>query len=251
MKRKLLATGLLFALLLSTTACGATAESTGQDTNNDTASASEITEAEDTAAEDTTEELPQVANLELTEGVVNGNRYENDSFGVAFTIPEGLTDDTANSKTVEASEDDPNYNQDYYLLDYAGVQFFFDDDVYCNTYLCMYVTYVELLPEEAAKSDEEIVRDSIQYLESKLPHIEYVQQEHVIGTQTYYGYLGTSYNNDGALLSLYEHAIYIIRDNKVMKIEIYSNGSITDNSPAYSDLVDQYTQEILNSLELK
>lgn len=196
MKRKLLATGLLFALLLSTTACGATAESTGQDTNNDTASASEITEAEDTTAEDTTEELPQVANLELTEGVVNGNRYENDSFGVAFTIPEGFKDLTTDFKTTEHLEfTPPGYNPDYSL------------------------------------------------------------QEYTIGDQTYYGIL--AYANDGGTSSYRIENVYIIRDNKVMNIYVFSMGEVVhyDNSTETNEpnleAVEQYTQEILNSLELK
>ena len=52
------------------------------------------------------------------------------------------------------------------------------------------------------------------------------------------------------------YEIYIIRDNKVMKLCVVSAG-MSDGSDgattiqANSEMVDQYTQEILNSLELK
>lgn len=231
MKRKLLATGLLFALLLSTTACGATAESTGQDTNNDTASASEITEAEDTTAEDTTEELPQVANLELTEGVVNGNRYENDSFGVAFTLPEGFVDTTASFKTIEHLESDPGYNPDYYLPDFCGSYYFPD-----TSEVLLSVVYLELIPEEAAKSTVEIVKDKLELCNDSE---HYSLQEYTIGDQTHYGIL--AYANDGGISSYRIEYVYIIRDNKVMEICVLSMGKIEhyDNSTETSEQISK------------
>lgn len=252
MKRKLLATGLLFALLLSTTACGATSDPTGQDTNNDTASVSDMTEADDTSAGDTTEELPQVANLELTEGVVNGNRYENDSFGVAFTLPEGFEEDTADYKTGDFWENDPNYNPDYCLPDFYGFYYFPDT----SQSVSVSVSYVELTPGEAVKSTEEIVKDRLEYFNDS---DHYTLQEHVIGDQTYYGTLWI--DADGELVNAYMQYVYIVRDNKVMKLCVYGAGGVythesdgkttTMTVQANTEVVEQYTQEILNSLELK
>ena len=79
-------------------------------------------------------------------------------------------------------------------------------------------------------------------------------QEYEAGDQTYYGSLCVY--NDGDLLRQYMYEIYIIRDNKVMKLCVVSAG-MSDGSDgattiqANSEMVDQYTQEILNSLELK
>lgn len=216
MKRNILGTDLLFTLLLSATACGATSESTGQDTNNDTASVSEMAEAEDTATEDTTEELPQVANLELIEGVVNGNRYENDSFGVAFTIPEGFKDITDDYKTGAYLEADPNCNPDYILPDF--------EESYTSQSVHMSVSYVELTPEETVKSTEEIARDRLEYFNDS---DRFTWQEYLVGDQTYYVILWTY--DDGTLLNQYMQEIHVARDNKVMKLCVSSMGGVHSN----------------------
>lgn len=115
----------------------------------------------------------------------------------------------------------------------------------------MSVCYVELTQAEAVKSTEEIVKDRIEYLNGSI-----TWQEYEAGDQTYYGSLCVY--NDGDLLRQYMHEIYIIRDNKVMKLCVCSTGGVMSGGSdgettiqANSEMVDQYTQEILNSLELK
>lgn len=195
MKKKILVTGLSLVLFLSLAGCNAPAKDTGADTGSDIAS-SESTTGDDTTAEKvTTTEAPQVPNLELTDGVVNGNRYENDSFGVAFTIPEGFEDHTASINETPPLEDDPNYNPDYYLADFFGY-YPSSDTSQSNVYVS--VSYLELTPEEATKSTEEIVKD-------RLAHFNdsdcFTWQEYVAGDQTYYGILWTYYMEEIADLS--------------------------------------------------
>lgn len=251
MKKKILVTSLSLVLLLSLAGCNAPAKDTGADTGSDIAS-SESTTGDDTTAEKvTTTEAPQVPNLELTDGVVNGNRYENDSFGVAFTIPEGFEEDTASFKENPSLEADPNYNPDYYLADFFG---FYPPSDTSQSGASVSVSYCELTPEEATKSTEEIVKDRLEYFND--PDC-FTWQEYVAGDQTYYGILWTYYMEDTTDLSLYMQEIYIVRDNKVMKLQVSSEGehvSISSgdsyNISANSELVEQYTEAILNSLEL-
>lgn len=251
MKKKLLVTSLSLVLLLSLAGCNAPAKDTGADTGSDIAS-SESTTGDDTTAEKvTTTEAPQVPNLELTDGVVNGNRYENDSFGVAFTIPEGFEEDTAYFKENSSVEDDPNCNPDYYLADFYGY-YPSSDTSHSGAYVS--VSYRELTPEEATKSTEEIVKDRLAYFNDSDC---FTWQEYVAGDQTYYGILRTDYMEDTTDLSLYSQEIYIVRDNKVMNLRVLSVGLSGSSSysgsfkiSANSELVEQYTEAILNSLEL-
>lgn len=247
MKKKILVTSLSLVLLLSLAGCNAPAKDTGADTGSDIAS-SESTTGDDTTAEKvTTTEAPQVPNLELTDGVVNGNRYENDSFGVAFTIPEGFEEDTASFKENPSLEADPNYNPDYYLADFFG---FYPPSDTSQSGASVSVSYCELTPEEATKSTEEIVKDRLEYFND--PDC-FTWQEYVAGDQTYYGILWTYYMEDTTDLSLYMQEIYIVRDNKVMNLCVTSTGLSSDDSyniSANSELVEQYTEAILNSLEL-
>lgn len=80
-------------------------------------------------------------------------------------------------------------------------------------------------------------------------------QEYTIGDQTYYGIL--AYANDGGTSSYRIENVYISRDNKVMNIYVSSMGEVVhyDNSTETNEpnleAAEQYTQEILNSLELK
>ena len=251
MKKKLLVTSLSLVLLLSLAGCNAPAKDTGADTGSDIAS-SESTTGDDTTAEKvTTTEAPQVPNLELTDGVVNGNRYENDSFGVAFTIPEGFEDHTDSIKETPYLEADPNYNPDYCLTDFYG---FYPSSDTSQSSVSVFVSYCELTPEEATKSTEEIVKDRLAYFNDSDC---FTWQEYVAGDQTYYGILWTYYWEEITDLSQYMQEIYIVRDNKVMKLQVSSEGehvSISSgdsyNISANSELVEQYTEAILNSLEL-
>lgn len=244
MKKKILVTSLSLVLLLSLAGCNAPAKDTGADTGSDIASSASTTGDDTTAEKVTTTEAPQVPNLELTDGVVNGNRYENDSFGVAFTIPEGFEDDTASFKEAPGFEADPNYNPDYYLADFCG---------YCppsdtsQGAVYVSVSYCELTPKEATKSTEEIVKDRLAYINNSDC---FTWQEYVAGDQTYYGILYTDYMEDTTDFSEYVQKIYIVRDNKVMDLCVSSYHNDFYNTSANSELVEQYTEAILNSLEL-
>ena len=57
---------------------------------------------------------------------------------------------------------------------------------------------------------------------------------------------------DATVLSQYMQEIYIVRDNKVMNLCVSSTGVSGDynTTSANSELVEQYTEAILNSLEL-
>lgn len=252
MKKKILVTSLSLVLLLSLAGCNAPAKDTGADTGSDIAS-SESTTGDDTTAEKvTTTEAPQVPNLELTDGVVNGNRYENDSFGVAFTIPEGFEENTVSFKEAPSVEEDPNYNPDYYLADFFG---YYPSSDITQSAVSVSVSYRELTPEEATKSTEEIVKDRLAYFNNSDC---FTWQEYVAGDQTYYGILWTDYYmEDTTDLSQYIQKIYIVRDNKVMNLSVSSAGGHISHSSGdsyylsvNSELVEQYTEAILNSLEL-
>lgn len=245
MKKKILVTSLSLVLLLSLAGCNAPAKDTGADTGSDIASSDSTTGDDTTAEKVTTTEAPQVPNLELTDGVVNGNRYENDSFGVAFTIPEGFEEDTASFKEAPSVEEDPNYNPDYYLADFYG---YYPSSDTSHSGASVSVSYRELTPKEATKSTEEIVKDRLAYFnDSDI----FTWQEYVAGDQTYYGILWTNYREDTTDPYLYLQEIYIVRDNKVMNLCVSSSDiSVSSSTSANSELVEQYTEAILNSLEL-
>lgn len=245
MKKKILVTSLSLVLLLSLAGCNAPAKDTGADTGSDIASSASPTGDDTTAEKVTTTEAPQVPNLELTDGVVNGNHYENDSFGVAFTIPEGFEEDTASFKETPAVEADPNYNPDYYLADFFG---YYPPSDTSHSSASVSVSYLELTSKEATKSTEEIVKDRLKYFnDSDI----FTWQEYVAGDQTYYGILWTNYREDTIDPYLYSQEIYIVRDNKVMNLHVSSSDiSVSSSTSANSELVEQYTEAILNSLEL-